>query len=524
MKTYVIGHPFQPAWFHPHPFVISRETLFHYYVWSFLHWFGYNILSYEAALLVLWCLAFVFTLLLLDILFQSNTVTSIAAVVLNFFAYSFIYTFVGYRYPMTVAFCLASLYFLYRGLKTGSFFCLSLGGVAAGLCLASSILGKQYFMALAGSAFFSAALHWKSLKREGVKWSSISLVSYGCIAAAMPILCYIIFNRQDYTYYEGTFLHRFWQALQGHPSPNDFRYYVIELRDFFFTIPGPRLFFPDLLPIPLVYYFFLLPGFVLALRQRRYEIAFLAIIPVVAVFVSAGSTMEHRMLLAIPFWIVLMAFTLSALLRVKLRPVFKVSVWGISALLLTAGLVPSIRYIYTRAATPAGNGNYEHRQVAASRFLRKVVAGQRPSNPPRLERNELIRVAGIPDPPYETLICPGEAYSVIHLFLHDYDDAKILSFCGGSPLFVMTQQGVWNANKKAIVEYVPKNKDLKLIWENDPKAQKIIPLLRSIGLAREETMSFSFEGTESRFYVMNVASKDIRAFQERVRTLPDSLP
>src|SRR5438552_13348116 len=55
LKSYVIGHPFQPAWFHssPHPFFIARETLFHYYVWGFLRLFGFNILSYEASLFVL---------------------------------------------------------------------------------------------------------------------------------------------------------------------------------------------------------------------------------------------------------------------------------------------------------------------------------------------------------------------------------------------------------------------------------------------------------------------------------------
>ena len=57
LKNYVIGHPFQAAWFHPYPFLISRETLFHYYIWGFLHLFGFNILSYEAALLLLWYLS-----------------------------------------------------------------------------------------------------------------------------------------------------------------------------------------------------------------------------------------------------------------------------------------------------------------------------------------------------------------------------------------------------------------------------------------------------------------------------------
>ena len=39
-------------------------------------------------------------------------------------------------------------------------------------------------------------------------------------------------------------------------------------------------------------------------------------------------------------------------------------------------------------------------------------------------------------PQYDTLICQNNAYSIIHLFLHDYDDAKILSFCARLSLFL----------------------------------------------------------------------------------------
>ena len=67
LKSYVIDHPYQAAWFQG---IISRETLFHYYVWGFLKLFGFNILSYEAALFVLWLTVFVFTLLLVDLFFR----------------------------------------------------------------------------------------------------------------------------------------------------------------------------------------------------------------------------------------------------------------------------------------------------------------------------------------------------------------------------------------------------------------------------------------------------------------------
>ncbi|HEU0047209.1 MAG TPA: hypothetical protein VFQ43_06365, partial [Nitrososphaera sp.] len=145
LKSHIIGHPYQAAWFHG---IISRETLFHCYVWGFLKLFGFNILSYEAALFVIWLTAFVFTLLLVDLFFGSYIVTSVAALSFNFLAFAFIYTFVGYRYPMTVALAVVSLYFLHLGFRTTSRFYLSLGGIAAGLCLASSIPGKQYLLAL----------------------------------------------------------------------------------------------------------------------------------------------------------------------------------------------------------------------------------------------------------------------------------------------------------------------------------------------------------------------------------------
>jgi hypothetical protein len=163
LKNYVIGHPFQAAWFH---IAIARETLFHYYLWPFFWLFGYNILSSEAALFVIWCATFIFTLLLVDLLFKSNIVTALSALVFNFLPFAFIYTFAGYRYPMATALCVASLYFLHLGFKTPSYFYLSFGGITAGLCLASSISGKQYLLALLLFAMLYAGLNRNELKHH----------------------------------------------------------------------------------------------------------------------------------------------------------------------------------------------------------------------------------------------------------------------------------------------------------------------------------------------------------------------
>jgi hypothetical protein len=110
---------------------------------------------------------------------------------------------------MTVLFCVASVYFLHLGFRTASYFALSLGGIAAGLCPASSIVGKQYLLALALVAPLYAAFYfWKNLTQRST-WSSLAVFVYGFAVAGTPILCYIIFNRQAYAYYESNFLRDF---------------------------------------------------------------------------------------------------------------------------------------------------------------------------------------------------------------------------------------------------------------------------------------------------------------------------
>ena len=516
LKTYVMGHPYQPAWFH---FPISRETLFHYYVWGFLKLFGFNILAYQAALFVIWFTTFLFTILLVDLFFRSYVVTSITALVLNFLPFAFIYTFAGYRYPMATALAVVSLYFLHVGFRSNSTFCLSLGGMVAGLCLASSISGKQYLLALAIAAPLYGLFYWRSLTRS-VTWTSLALVVYGFLAGAATILLYIVFKRQDYAYYESSFVRDFWNAAKSAPFPKGIREFTKQLYDCFFAIPGPRFFIPDTLPIPLPYYWLLLPGVALAVWKKRFEIVLAAIIPVAGAFVARS--IENRLLMPIPFWVILMSFTFAGILKLRPWPSVQIVLGAIAALILLDGLVPSVRYIYSKTKNPFGIRYYAQGEVAVSRFLKHVVAGEEHPDPPHLERNEFNRIKGIPDPPYNCFICQGDAYSIIHLFLHDYDDNKILSFCAEYPFdIVLSEQDVWNANKRAILSHVPGNKDLKLIWERHPKTERTINIFKSLrDLGMEDSISYSFGGRVRTFYVLNIPNKNIQQFQRDVSTFP----
>jgi sugar lactone lactonase YvrE len=516
LKTYVIGHPYQAAWLH---FPISRETLFHYYVWGFLSLFGFNILSYETALFVIWLTTFLFTLLLVDLFFRSYIVTSVTALVLNFLPFAFIYTFAGYRYPMAVALAVVSLYFLHVGFRNRSPFCLSLGGIAAGLCLASSISGKQYLLGLAVAAPLYGLFYCRYLKQI-VTWTSLALFVYAFLAGAASILLYIAFNRENYTLYESSFLRDFWHAAQSAPFPVGIRPFIDQLRSCFFTIPGFRFFIPDTLPIPLPYYWFLVPGVVLAVWEKRFEIVLLATIPVFGAFIAKA--IENRLLLPIPFWMILMSFTVAWLLKLRPWPGVQVVVGVVAALILLSGLIPSIRYIYSKTTSPFSIRYYAQHEVAVSRFLRHVVAGQEHPSLPHLEHNELNRIEGIPDASYDTFVCQDDAYSIIHLFFRDYDDDKILSFCGGYPFFyVLSEQDVWNANKKAVTAYVPGRKNLKLIWERQPKTERIIRMFQSLrDFGTEDSISFSFGDRTRTFYVLNIPSENIPQFQQGVSAFP----
>ena len=516
LKTYVMGHPYQPAWFH---FPISRETLFHYYVWGFLKVFGFNILAYQAALFVIWFTTFLFAILLVDLFFRSYVVTSITAVALNFLPFAFIYTFAGYRYPMATALAVVSLYFLHLGFKTNSPFCLSLGGIAAGLCLASSISGKQYLLGLVIAAPLYALFYWRSLMRSAT-WTSLALVVYGFLTGAATILLYIVFKRENYTYYESSFLRDFLNSMRSAPFPNGIREFIKQLHDCFFAIPGPRFFIPDVLPIPLPYYWLLVPGVALAAWKKRFEIVLVAIIPVAGAFVARS--IENRLLMPIPFWVILMSFTFAGILKLRPWPSVQIVLGALAALILLDGLVPSVRYIYSKTKNPFGIRYYAQEEVAVSRFLKHVAAGEEHPSPPHLERDEFNRIKGIPDSPYDCFICEGDAYSIIHLFLHDYDDSKLLSFCAEYPFdIVLSEQDVWNANKRTILSYAPSNKDLKLIWERRPKTERIINIFQSLrDLGTEDSISYSFGGRVRAFYVLNIPNKNIQEFQQGVATFP----
>jgi hypothetical protein len=341
MKARAIGHPFAAAWWFPAD-NWCVESLFFYYLWPWFSLFGYSVITDEAASMALWCVTFLFTLLLTDLLCESYVVTSVVALVFTFLPFAFIYSFVAFNYGMTPTFAVMSLYFLNRG----SNWSLVVGGIAAGLCLWSSVLGQQYIVALA----LCAPFYWR-------QWRKGLVVFAGFSVAAAPIVSYMIFHWTDYTYHAST---------RWNPTLD-----LTRIWDTFFVIPTHSYFLPDALLIPLPYYVLLITGAVVALWKKRFDIVLLATIPVAGVFVTGGPYVEHRLLMAIPFWIILIGFGVNVILnggdallirhRIIRNAALTVRSAG-AAIIIAMGLIPSAHYIYAKAKDPTSIHAFDPRR------------------------------------------------------------------------------------------------------------------------------------------------------------------
>src|SRR3954470_21334435 len=135
-KKYVFTHePFQAAVSEG----IAREVGFHYYITPFFLLFGYNLLTFNCALLLLGLVTFIFTCLIIHQLFGNYFVTILSAIVFNFLPLQFIETFVGHRSAMAAHLITGSLYLLMTGFSRRSTFRIAVSGILAALCVESAI-------------------------------------------------------------------------------------------------------------------------------------------------------------------------------------------------------------------------------------------------------------------------------------------------------------------------------------------------------------------------------------------------
>lgn len=502
-----IGHaPFQAAFFDTVG-SITRETVFHYYITAFFQFFGYNLFVFTASLLFLGYITVSVTTLLVDRLFKNTIVTLCCAFILNFFPLHYLHIFMGHRYAIAAPLMMLSLYFLYTAFMHGSSFRSALSAVFGALCWGSAVMGKQYIYGL----FFGGVILLLFRKQRMLAWKYRHVIFPWLISFVIvmtPVYMYLLFHMSTYAIREQELLREFFSILQQQ-GIQGIGVYASQIGEVFLS-PATfrRQFLMDYPAIPYVYYALLLPGFVIVWIKKRYELLFLAILPVIGAFISGAY--DFRILIAVPIWVLIMSYGIHAALpHVRLR----IALYT----LVIIGVFSTGMYVWNMSKNPHAQVLLPHADVAVSRLVQDIVAGK--EHPSVLLKWDEFRGGKQRAATYDVLMCPASAYAIMHVFLQAYDDKSILSFCDQGIEQLKNSEEILGDNVRAVLAYQPGQKDLKLIWEVTDAAQHAIFLFSQIApYGTSEDIHASVEGIPFSLRVLTIPKEKIQQFQYDVRS------
>lgn len=513
-KIHAFNGPFQAAFFDNVGY-ISREVIFHYYISVFFKLFGYNLLVFNISLLALGFITVFFTTFIIHRIFKNTIVTLLSMVILNFFPLHFMHIFMGHRYAIAAPLMVVSLYFLYQAFAHKSFFRATISALFAALCWDSAIMGKQYILGLALSAICILIFgknKWKS--KENIATGIIWIL--GFFVAATPLTAYILFNYDNYVIREKGLINEFIFLLVngGLSAIKPFYDQISEL--FFAEHSFRRQFLPDFYIIPFAYYFLILPGLFIAFAKRRFELVLLSFIPIVGALISGSY--DFRVLIAVPFWIICIAYCLDLVFKSSklFNKDFRSILAGISLVFILLGLIPSISYLWRVSKNPNHLYLLPHKDVAVSRLVQDIVVGSKDPTS-ELKQDEFNRKIDLSNVSYDTFVCPFSSYAIIHLYLQNYDDKRILSFCNQGIQLLKEEKEILNDNIEVVKLYNPTIKDLKLVWEISDKTENIINKFNQFKkYGFEETIIDSSDNTPFALYILTIRKENVSMFKNEI--------
>jgi hypothetical protein len=108
----------------------------------------------------------------------------------------------------------------------------------------------------------------------------------------------------------------------------------------------------------------------------------------------------------------------------------------------------------------------------------------------------------------------------MHLYLQDFDDKKVLSFCNQGIQLLQDEKEILENNLTAIAGYEPSRKDLLLIWETSEKVEGVINLFRGYEkYGSGETVYGKSDGRAFSLYILTIKGQNIKSFQRDVSAL-----
>jgi hypothetical protein len=256
---------------------------------------------------------------------------------------------------------------------------------------------------------------------------------------------------------------------------------------------------------------------VIALIRRRIEIALLALIPVGSAFLAGAY--DFRILLAAPIWVLAMAYAVDAVRlgrgSIERRPgVIAANVVVLA--IVAAGLLPSAVYLWNVSRDSRAQYLLPHRDVAVSRLMQDVVAGSAAPTS-EMKADEFNRVVGVSTAEFDHLACAERAYAVAHLYLQPFDDRRILSFCDGGNQALIGEDGVLEANVRALAAPELGRRGLKLIWEESEIAQPTIARFAQLErFGSSQRLAGTVDGQTFAIRVLTIPADNVDGFRQAV--------
>jgi hypothetical protein len=107
----------------------------------------------------------------------------------------------------------------------------------------------------------------------------------------------------------------------------------------------------------------------------------------------------------------------------------------------------------------------------------------------------------------------------MHLFLQDYGDKQIMTFCDQLGMLTFTDAGVFAENKKAVSKY-DGGKGVMLIWQQTAKSARAINAFRKLShLGSDRQLAAKHAGRSYSFYVLTIPKENVSRFKQELAGL-----
>lgn len=492
---------------------ISRELLFHYFIAIFMRVFGYNLLVFNVALILIGYVTVLFTGLIAYELFNSAFFGLVAGVLLNFYPLHFTQVFMGHRYAICAPLIVVSVYYLLRAYKDESTNCSIVSGLFAGFAMSSAIMGKQYIWALECTLILLLLVNIKNLKKLVSKLKLLVAFLIGYCVSAAPLYAYIWTHKDIYTIREDTLKQDFFERLSANPFGVISEQLNLLKETLFASSSGLRQFSADYPILTWYILVLLIIGIAIALYKKNVLPILLVAIPVAGNCITIP--FDFRLLIIAPFVMILVTYSLNLISKL-VNKLFKEDEGKreknrlIITVIVVLLVISPTRYLMDLARNPNSQRHLPHYSVAVARFIQDIVVGD-PNPDVEMHSDEFNRpiVEGYN---YDVLAAPRLPYAHVYAYLYNYDAYKILSFGGNFPYESTPEEEIRSNMLRSLNNYGITDRGLKIVVERSEKMDNIMALLTASGLGTVNLYDLEIDGVTFHMYVLVIENPNIQAF------------